>query len=97
MHGRVSHILDDGGQEVGEAGEGVVAGEVDGCVDVVLVVCQAGEDLGPFDAAFGGAVADLQAFDGVGLFFVGEILCGAGGVGEAEPDDGGEEDGGGAL
>lgn len=97
MHGRVAHILHDGGQEVRQAGEGVVAGEVDRCVDVVLIVSKTGENLCPLDASLACTVSNLKSLDRMSLFFVGEIFRGTWRVGEAVPDNWGEEDRWGSL
>jgi hypothetical protein len=91
--GSVAHVCDDSGEEVGEAGEGIVAAEVDGGVDIVLVVPEPGEELLPVDFGLCGGVTSLETFDGKGLVLLLEKLRSTGRVGEEEVDDWSEKDG----
>jgi hypothetical protein len=94
---QIAHIFNDGGQEVGQAGEGVVAHEMDQSMDDVAVVEEAGKELCPLDLVLCGGVSCLHALDGEGLLGFREKFGRAGSVGEEEEDDGREKNGGKAL
>lgn len=83
-----AHVPDDGGQKVGQGGEGEVGAKVHESVSIVLVVGQGCRDLRPTDASLRRRVGEAQALDGKHSLVVGEKRCLVRRVDEKEVDDG---------
>lgn len=67
--GRKSHVGHNRRQEIRQAGERIVAAEMDDCMHVILIVCHPGKDLLPLNARFLGAVMDLEPLHSEGRIF----------------------------
>jgi hypothetical protein len=95
--GRIAQLINDGWGEVGEAGEGIIATEMNDAVQPTTPVGKSLANLAPVQCAFYSGVSGLKALDCLSLLALREKLGSAWRVCEEEVHEWGEQDCWGSL